>query len=195
GIRRLHMVDLDGAKAQHIINHRTLERVAQNTNLQIDFGGGLKSDEDVHIAFESGAHQITGGTIAVKNKAMMLKWIQRYGGARIILGADVRNEKIAISGWQEESHIHLFDFLEDYLQEGIQYVICTDVAKDGMLQGPATALYQSIRNRFPLLQLIASGGIAQLEDFHQLKAIGCYGAITGKAIYEGKVELDALAKL
>ncbi|MEM9819852.1 MAG: 1-(5-phosphoribosyl)-5-[(5-phosphoribosylamino)methylideneamino]imidazole-4-carboxamide isomerase [Bacteroidota bacterium] len=192
GIRRLHIVDLDGAKAKHIINYPVLERIATHTNLLIDFGGGLKSDEDVRIAFAAGAHQITGGTVAVKNKALMLQWIEQYGGEKIILGADVSHERIAISGWQEQSDIQLFDFLADYVQDGIQYVICTDIAKDGMLNGPAVALYQKIIQRFPQLQLIASGGIAQVEDLRELKKIGCFGAITGKALYEGKISLDAL---
>ncbi len=192
GIQRLHIVDLDGAKAQHIINHRTLENIANHTSLTIDFGGGLKSDEDVRIAFECGASQITGGTIAVKNKDLMLKWVQQYGSDKVILGADVKDGKIAVSGWQEQSQIDLFDFLEDYLEEGIRHVICTDIAKDGMLQGPSLALYQQIIQRFPQVKLIASGGIASLDDLRELKAIGCFGAITGKAIYEGKIKLEDL---
>ena len=192
GIKRLHIVDLDGAKAKHIINYPVLERIATNTNLIIDFGGGLKSDEDVKIAFDSGANQITGGTVAVKNKALMLKWIEQYGGEKIILGADVYEEQIAISGWQEQSQLNLFDFLEDYCQHGIQYVICTDIAKDGMLKGPSIELYKKIIQTFPQLKLIASGGIAEINDFVQLKELGCFGAITGKALYEGKISLDAL---
>lgn len=192
GIKRLHIVDLDGAKAKHIINHRVLENIANHTNLVIDFGGGLKSDEDVRIAFDCGAHQITGGTVAVKNKEMMLRWIEQYGGEKIILGADVNQQKIAVSGWQEQSDLDLFDFLADYLTHGIQYVICTDIAKDGMLQGPSVALYQNILTRFPQVKLIASGGIASLSDLQELKTIGCHGAITGKAIYEGKINLEAL---
>ena len=140
GIQRLHLVDLDGAKARHIVNYKVLERIATHTSLQIDFGGGLKSDEDIRIAFESGANQITGGTVAVKNKALMIKWIHQYGGDKIILGADVKDKKIAVSGWQEQSELDIFDFLEDYISHGIQYVICTDISKDGMLQGPSIKL-------------------------------------------------------
>ena len=193
GIRQLHLVDLDGAKARHIVNHKVLERIASQTNLLVDFGGGLKSDEDVHIAFESGANQITGGTIAVKNKTLFVKWIERYGGDKIILGADVSDLKIAVNGWQEKSDIDLFDFLRDYMDQGIQYVICTDIAKDGMLEGAAIQLYQQIIKRFPTLKLIASGGVSSMKDLEELKEINCYGAITGKAIYEGRISLDELS--
>lgn len=190
GIQRLHLVDLDGAKAKRIINYKVLEQIATHTNLHIDFGGGIKSDEDIHIAFESGAHQITGGTVAVKNKSLFLNWLARYGAEKIILGADIRNEQVAISGWQEQTAIDLFDFLADYQQKGIRYVICTDISKDGLLQGSAIKLYQKIRQQFPDLHLIASGGISSHQELKALETLGVYGAIVGKAIYEGKIIMN-----
>lgn len=190
GIRRLHLVDLDGAKASRIVNYKVLERIASKTNLHIDFGGGLKSDEDVKIAFEAGAAQITGGTVAVKKPELFLGWLEKYGAERIILGADVKDGHIAISGWQEQSELELFAFLKDYIQKGIRYVICTDISKDGMLLGSAVALYQSILAEFPRLKLIASGGVTSSTEVQRLRAIGCYGAIIGKAIYEGKIRLE-----
>ena len=193
GLTKLHLVDLDAAKSGHIVNYKVLERIASKTNLDIDFGGGLKSNEDLHIAFESGAKQITGGTIAVKNRALFLEWLNRYGADKIILGADVKNGKIAIHGWQEESALELFDFLKDYVAQGIQYVICTDVSKDGMLEGSATDLYKNILEAFPDLKLIASGGVTTLDELEHLRALGCYGGIVGKAIYEGRVTVNALA--
>lgn len=189
GITRLHLVDLDGAKAKHIVNHKVLEQIATHTHLQIDFGGGLKSHEDVRIAFESGASQITGGTIAVKNREMFLEWLQEYGSEKIILGADVRNAQIAVGGWQEQTNLDLFDFLQFFIEKGIQYVICTDISKDGMMQGPAFKLYQKILTQFPQLKLIASGGVSNQEDIDRLEEMDLYGVIVGKAIYEGKVEL------
>lgn len=192
GVKRLHLVDLDGAKAKHIVNYKVLEQIASKTNLWIDFGGGLKSDEDVRIAFESGANQITGGTIAVKNPTVFEVWLQRYGSEKIILGSDVKDRKIAISGWQEKSDLELFPFLEDYIEKGIKYTICTDVSKDGLLQGSALELYREIRSTFPNLQLIASGGISHIDEVEQLADIGCFGAIIGKAIYEGTIPLQAL---
>jgi phosphoribosylformimino-5-aminoimidazole carboxamide ribotide isomerase len=193
GLRRLHLVDLDGARAGHIVNHRVLERIASGTELRIDFGGGLKSDEDLRIAFESGAAQVTGGTIAVKDPATFLGWLETYGPERIILGSDVRDGQIAVSGWQEASNRELMDFLADYRQHGIRYTICTEVSKDGLLAGPATELYRRIRERFPDLQLIASGGVTTLDDLTALRDLGCYGAIIGKAIYEGRITLAELA--
>lgn len=189
GITRLHLVDLDGAKAKHIVNHKVLEQIATHTQLQIDFGGGLKSHEDVRIAFDSGASQITGGTIAVKNREMFLEWLQEYGSEKIILGADVRNAQIAVGGWQEQTNLDLFDFLQFFIEKGIQYVICTDISKDGMMQGPAFKLYQKILTQFPQLKLIASGGVSNQEDIDRLEEMDLYGVIVGKAIYEGKVEL------
>ncbi|MCH2083882.1 MAG: 1-(5-phosphoribosyl)-5-[(5-phosphoribosylamino)methylideneamino]imidazole-4-carboxamide isomerase [Saprospiraceae bacterium] len=192
GIERLHLVDLDGAKASRIINYPVLEKIATQTNLKIDFGGGLKSDEDVKIAFESGAQQITGGTIAVKNPDTFLNWLKEYGTEKIILGADTKNGHIAVSGWQEESTLELLPFLNDYSAKGIQYVICTEISKDGMLQGSAQSLYQQILTELPYLKLIASGGVSSIEDLQALKKMGCYGAIIGKAIYEGKITLSEL---
>lgn len=195
GIKRLHLVDLDGAKAKRIINHKVLKNIATQTDLIIDFGGGLKSSEDVKIAFDNGASQITGGTIAVKNRALFLEWLEYYGADKIILGADVKNGRVAVSGWQEESELELFQFLEAYVAAGIQYVICTDIAKDGLLKGSSVDLYKSIKMRFPNLKLIASGGVTALAEVQHLTKMGCYGAIIGKAIYEGKIDLAALADL
>ena len=192
GLNRLHLVDLDGAKASRIVNHAVLERLATRTGLHIDFGGGLKSDEDVRIAFESGARQITGGTIAVKNPEMFESWLRQYGSERIILGSDVKDGLVAVSGWQEKSQLELFPFLRDYLQKGIRYTICTDVSKDGLLKGSAVGLYQKIREEFPDLKLIASGGVTSMNELEKLAEIGCYGAIIGKAIYEQKISLQEL---
>ena len=202
GIQYLHMVDLDGAKAKHIVNYKVLEQVASKTNLKIDFGGGLKSDEDLHVAFESGAKQITGGSIAVKNPEIFTKWIQKYGSQRIILGADAMDEKIAISGWQEESNEELIPFIQKYQQKGIEYVICTDIAKDGMLEGPSFDLYEKIlkqsmkdRSQSSGIKLIASGGISTFDELPKLKKLGCEGVIIGKAIYENRISLKQLEKL
>ena len=195
GIRRLHLVDLDGARARHIVNHKVLERIATHTALLIDFGGGLKSGEDVRIAFESGARQVTGGTVAVKDPELFLGWLKQYGPERIILGSDVRDGKVAVSGWQEQSELELFAFLEDYIQKGIQYSICTDISKDGRLEGTALDLYKEIIIRFPELKLIASGGVTTIEEVQSLREAGCYGAIIGKAIYEGHIRLEELEGL
>lgn len=195
GLKRLHLVDLDGAKASRIVNHKVLEAIALQTNLWIDFGGGLKSDEDVKIAFESGAKQITGGTIAVKNPALFFGWLETYGAERIILGADVKDGKIAVAGWQEQSDIELFTFLREYVEKNVETVICTDISKDGLLQGSAIFLYSSILSEFPGIKLVASGGVTTLEEIQQLRAIGCAGAIIGKAIYEGQLRLSDLTKL
>ena len=192
GITHLHLVDLDGARASHIVNYKVLEKIATKTSLSIDFGGGLKSDKDVYIAFESGADQITGGTVAVKNSEIFTKWIEQYGGEKIILGADVKNRKVAIQGWEETSELDLFDFVTDYQKKGIQSIICTDIAKDGMLEGAATDLYKELVGRFPNLKIIASGGVSNIADLEKLAEIGCYGAIVGKAIYEGRVRLEDL---
>lgn len=190
GIRRLHLVDLDGARARHIVNHKVLERIATQTSLWIDFGGGLKSDEDLRIAFENGARQVTGGTVAVKNPQLFLGWLKQYGPERIILGADVKGGMISVSGWQEQSGLELFAFLEDYIQKGVQYSICTDISRDGRLEGAALGLYQDIIARFPELKLIASGGVTSISELERLRAAGCYGAIVGKALYEGKIRLE-----
>jgi len=191
GIEYLHLVDLDGAKSSKIVNYKIVEQIASQTNLQIDFGGGLKSDEDLKIAFESGAKQITGGSIAVKNRAIFEKWIAEYGADRIILGADAKEEKVAISGWLEESDEDLIPFIKQYQSKGIQYVICTDIAKDGMLQGPSFDLYAKILEQCDV-KLIASGGISTFDELPKLAELGCEGTIIGKAIYEGRITLKQL---
>jgi phosphoribosylformimino-5-aminoimidazole carboxamide ribotide isomerase len=195
GLQRLHLVDLDGAKAGHIVNYKVLEKIASKTNLHIDFGGGLKSDRDLKIAFECGARQVTGGTIAVKNKDIFLNWIKNFGPEKIILGADVKDEKIAVSGWTETSDIWLKDFLQDFVNQGIIYCICTDISKDGLLRGPSDALYASVLEDFKDLKLIASGGVSNMQDLESLKEIGCFGAIVGKAIYEGNIKLKDLKRV
>ena len=192
GIQRLHLVDLDGAKAKHIVNWKVLERIASATNLIVDFGGGIKTNKDAEIAFNSGASQITGGSIAVKNPAIFEGWLSKYGSDKIILGADCKNEQIAISGWQETTSLNLMYFLKGYIAKGVQYVICTDIAKDGALQGTSVDLYKKIRTKFPDLKLIASGGVTDMTDVEALTEIGCYGAIIGKAIYEGRISLKEL---
>jgi len=192
GIKRLHLVDLDGAKAKHIVNHKVLETIASKTNLVIDFGGGLKSDEDLRIAFESGATMVTGGSIAVKDREIFLHWIKTYGAEKIILGADAKDKMIAVSGWQEVSELSILDFIESYTSQGIQKVISTDIARDGMLTGPSIDLYKEIMDRFPTLELIASGGIATMKDIYELDEMGVPGVITGKAIYENRISLDEI---
>lgn len=193
GIEFLHVVDLDGAKASHIVNYKVLEQIATKTNLKIDFGGGLKSNEDLKIAFESGANQITGGSIAVKNPNVFESWIDIYGSERIILGADCNNEKIAVSGWQEESELEVIPFIQAYQAKGIQYVICTDISKDGMLEGPSFDLYEKILSKATEgIKLIASGGISTFEELPKLVELGCEGVIIGKAIYENKISLKQL---
>ncbi len=194
GITRLHLVDLDGAKAQHIVNYKVLEIIAGKTNLVVDFGGGLKSDEDLKIAFESGAQMVTGGSIAVKNRETFLSWIENYGAGKIILGADAKDKKIAVSGWQEVSELSILDFIASYTSQGIQKVISTDIARDGMLTGPSIDLYKEIMAQFEGLELIASGGIATMKDIHELDEMGVPGVITGKAIYENKISLKEISK-
>ncbi len=192
GIRRLHLVDLDGAKAHHIVNHKVLERIATNTNLVIDFGGGLKSDQDLETAFNAGAAMVTGGSIAVKSPEVFLAWIDKFGAERIILGADAKNGMIAVSGWQESTELPIIGFIENYVTKGISKVISTDIARDGMLSGPSMELYQQIMDRFPGLELIASGGIASMQDIINLDRIGVPGVITGKAIYENRITLSEI---
>ncbi len=202
GIKNLHLVDLDGAKSGSIVNHKVIENIASQTSLKIDFGGGLKTDKDVDIAFESGASQITGGSIAVNDATKFLGWIKKYGPKKIILGADFNpdpsGDKIAISGWQEESTEDLIPFIYNYVQNGIKYIICTDISKDGMLQGPSFESYQKIIKVMDTLpkekrgKLIASGGISKFSELPKLKRIGCDGVIIGKAIYEGKISLKQL---
>ena len=192
GIKYLHLVDLDGAKSSQIVNYKILEQIATQTSLKIDFGGGLKADSDLKIAFESGANQITGGSIAVKNRELFGKWIAEYGADKIILGADANNEKVAVSGWLEDSNEDLIPFIQDYHSKGIQYVICTDIAKDGMLEGPSFDLYAKILNENNSLKLIASGGISTFDELPRLAELGCEGTIIGKAIYEGRISLKQL---
>jgi phosphoribosylformimino-5-aminoimidazole carboxamide ribotide isomerase len=194
GIRFLHLVDLDGAKSKHIVNYKVLEAIARETSLHIDFGGGIKSNEDVKIAFESGANQLTGGSIAVQEPALFLSWLEQYGSERILLGADANQRMIATHGWLATSGIDVVDFIRSFEQKGIQSVVCTDISKDGMLQGPSLDLYKEIMQETGV-QLIASGGVSNIDDLQQLKELGCAGAIIGKAIYEGRITLNELSKL
>jgi len=191
GIKYLHLVDLDGAKQKHIVNYKVLERICTETSLKVDFGGGLKTDQDLNIAFESGASQVTGGSIAVKQPEIFKQWIANYGTDKIILGADCRNRKIATAGWTETSEIDIVTFIKQYEEDGISRVICTDIAKDGMLQGTSNALYEEIIKETKV-KLIASGGVSSIEDLSLLKALGCEGAIIGKAIYEGNISLKQI---
>ncbi|MFV0467451.1 MAG: 1-(5-phosphoribosyl)-5-[(5-phosphoribosylamino)methylideneamino]imidazole-4-carboxamide isomerase [Dysgonomonas sp.] len=194
GIRRLHLVDLDGAKAQHIINYKVLEQIASKTNLVVDFGGGLKSDEDLRIAFECGAAMITGGSIAVKNPKMFTGWLAKYGSEKIILGADVKGKNIAVSGWTETTDIELIPFLKDYVEKGVSKVICTDVSKDGMLGGASVGLYEEILSSLSGVYLIASGGVSSIADIDALMQAKVPAVIFGKAIYEGKIKLKELER-
>ena len=198
GIQYLHLVDLDGAKSKNIVNHKVLEEIVSKTSLKVDFGGGLKTDKDLQIAFECGAHQITGGSIAVKDPDIFKSWIQKFGSDKIILGADANNEKIAVSGWQEESNKELSPFIQEYQEEGINDVICTDISKDGMLEGPSFGLYRRIleetSSEDKKLKLIASGGISTFSELPELAELGCEGTIIGKAIYEGRIQMKELEK-
>jgi len=194
GLKRLHLVDLDGAKAKHIVNYKVLEQISSNTNLVIDFGGGLKTDEDLQIAFESGAAMVTGGSIAVKEPEVFLNWLEKYGRKKIILGADAKEGKIVVSGWQEETEISVIDFIAEFHDKGILKVISTDISRDGMLSGPAYELYSEIIKTLPDVEIIASGGIASMDDIYRLDEMGVPGVITGKAIYEGKITLEELEK-
>lgn len=194
GLRRLHLVDLDGARLGRVINYKVLERIATKTSLQIDFGGGIRSDKDLQIVFECGAKQVTAGSIAAEKREIFLSWLEKFGAERIILGADVKNERISISGWTSEKEIFLLDFLHSYIETGIKYVICTDISKDGLLQGPAFELYKKVLAETENLKLIASGGVSQLEDIDKLQEAGLYGVIIGKAIYEGKISVSDLGK-
>lgn len=194
GIKRLHLVDLDGAKEKRIINHKVLEKIANSTKLIIDFGGGIQSDVDIQKAFDFGAKMITGGSIAIKNQEMFLGWLEKFGPEKIILGADAKDEMIAISGWQESTKVSVFDFIEEYLKKGIKYTISTDVAKDGLLQGPSFDLYEKMQAKFSDLHIIASGGVSEMKDLEKLKDQGVFGVIVGKAIYEGKISLKELEK-
>ncbi|WP_373835877.1 1-(5-phosphoribosyl)-5-[(5-phosphoribosylamino)methylideneamino]imidazole-4-carboxamide isomerase [Bacteroides heparinolyticus] len=192
GIRRLHVVDLDGAASHHVVNYRTLEQIAVNTSLIIDFGGGIKSDEDLRIAFENGATMVTGGSVAVKNPELFCGWLQAYGPEKIILGADVKGRKIAVNGWKDESACELFPFLKEYVEKGVRKVICTDISCDGMLQGPSTTLYRKVLEQYPGLFLIASGGVSCADDIRELEVAGVPAVIFGKALYEGRITLKDL---
>ncbi|MBC7948608.1 MAG: 1-(5-phosphoribosyl)-5-[(5-phosphoribosylamino)methylideneamino]imidazole-4-carboxamide isomerase [Chitinophagaceae bacterium] len=192
GLKRLHLVDLDGAKEGTVRNWKVLETIAGKTALVIDFGGGIKTAKDVEIVFESGAYLATVGSMAVENELEFKNWLTRFGADRFLLGADVKNEKIAIHGWQETSELWVYDFIEKYIQEGIAQLFCTDISKDGKLEGPSIDLYKSILEKFPTLNFIASGGISSLHDLEELAKIGCGGAIVGKAIYENRIKLAEL---
>ncbi|WP_299439442.1 1-(5-phosphoribosyl)-5-[(5-phosphoribosylamino)methylideneamino]imidazole-4-carboxamide isomerase [uncultured Aquimarina sp.] len=192
GIQYLHLVDLDGAKSKHIVNHKVLEQIASKTSLKIDFGGGLKTDEDLKIAFDSGANQITGGSIAVKDPDTFRSWLSTFGKDKIILGADAQNEKIAVSGWLEESDKELIPFVTEYQKQGVSYVICTDISKDGMLEGPSFDLYEKMLKEIEGVKLIASGGISTFDELPKLAELGCEGTIIGKAIYENRISLKQL---
>ncbi len=194
GIQFLHLVDLDGAKSQHIVNSKVLYDIATKTNLKIDFGGGIKTNEDVEVAFDCGATQITGGSIAAKNPRLFLEWLDTYGAEKIILGADCLNRKISTQGWQESSEIDVVDFINSFEASGVKYVICTDINKDGMLQGASNDLYTEILQKNKV-NLIASGGIANMQDIEAVKKIGCEAVIIGKAIYEKRISLKELSKL
>jgi len=195
GLQRLHLVDLDGAKAGAVKNWKVLETLAGKTRLVIDFGGGIKKEEDLAIVFNSGAKLATIGSLAVKEPEKFHQWLQQYGGEKFLLGADVKNEKIAVGGWLETTDKWVYDFIEAYIQKGIQQVFCTDVSKDGLLQGPSLELYRNIVSEFPTLHFIASGGVSELDDIYRLEEIGCKGVIIGKAIYEGRVTLQQLTSV
>lgn len=195
GIRRLHVVDLDGAESKHIVNYRTLEQLAGRTSLIIDFGGGIKSDEDLVIAFDNGAQMVTVGSIAVKNPQLFEKWLDRYGHEQIILGADVKDGKIAVNGWKEESDITIENFLDGYTAKGVTKVLCTDISKDGTMEGPNVGLYKGIMENHPDMHLMASGGVSCIDDIHKLDKAGIPAVVFGKAIYEGKISLRDLSDL
>ena len=192
GLTRVHVVDLDGAKAGEVRNWKVLEAIASKTELSIDFGGGIKTEKDVSIVLESGAKWATIGSIAVKDEELFVDWIDKFGATSFILGADVKDEKIAISGWLETTNIWVFDFIKKYMKHGLKQIFCTDVNKDGLLQGPSVKLYKNIITEFPSLHLIASGGVSSIKDLEELSAVGCNAAIVGKAIYENRISLKEL---
>lgn len=194
GLQRLHLVDLDGAKAGVVTNWKVLERLTAKTALVIDFGGGIKKEEDLAVVFNSGASYATIGSLAVKQEAVFVEWIKNYGADKFLLGADVKEEKIAIAGWLETTDVWIYDFIEKYMSHGIQQLFCTDVSKDGKLEGPAVALYQQILEKFPSLHFIASGGVSNMNDLELLREAGCAGAIVGKAIYENRISIKELSK-
>lgn len=192
GLKRLHLVDLDGAKEGRVCNWKILESIAGKTSLIVDFGGGIKTEKDVRIVFDSGASLATVGSMAVKEKETFVQWLTKFGADKFFLGADVKAEKLTVSGWTEQTDIWIYDFIEAYLQKGIKQLFCTDVAKDGALQGPATELYKNIVEKFPDLYFVASGGVSSMDDVYRLLEAGCKGVIIGKAIYEGRVQLSDL---
>ena len=195
GIKRLHLVDLDGAKAGRVINIRVLDNIANKTKLVIDFGGGIKTEEDVTRVYDAGASMATIGSMAVKDQALFFSWVKKFGADKILLGADVKDEKIAISGWLEKTDLSIFDFIKQNTNAGVKTLFCTDISKDGMLQGPSTELYKKILETYPKLNLIASGGVASMKDVHILDETGCTAVIIGKAIYEGKITIAELKKV
>lgn len=195
GARRLHVVDLDGAKSRHIVNTVTLERITGRTNLVVDFGGGIKSEDDIERAFRSGASMVTVGSVAVTDKALMQRWIDTYGAERIILGADVRDGRISVNGWKEDSQEEIADFLEYYINKGVTKVLCTDITRDGTLEGPSLELYRKILQRFPDLYLIASGGVSGVGDIRELDSAGVPAVVFGKAFYEGRISKEELRNL
>lgn len=195
GIKKLHLVDLDGAKAKSVVNYKVLGSICSRTTLEVDFGGGVQSHEDLQKVFDHGAIQVTGGSIAVKKPEVFEEWLALWGQERIILGADTKGGKIAISGWEEKSEIDLFDFIDFWIQKGVKYIISTDVNKDGMLQGPSFEMYKEIQATFPEINLIASGGVGKYSDLEELREIGVYGTILGKAIYENKISMKQLGGL
>jgi phosphoribosylformimino-5-aminoimidazole carboxamide ribotide isomerase len=194
GLTRLHLVDLDGAKAKKVINWKVLEKIASKTSLHIDFGGGVQSEADIKIVFECGAKQVTGGSVAVKQPELFEHWLSVFGGEKIILGADAKNEKVAVSGWEEGTELWVYDFVEAYVEKGVRYTISTDVAKDGLLQGPSFDLYKNLQEKCPDLKIIASGGVSGIEDVENLSDMNIYGVIIGKAIYEGRIKLSDLSR-
>lgn len=194
GLQRLHLVDLDGAKEGKVKNWKVLETLTAKTSLAIDFGGGIKTEKDVQIVFECGSQYATVGSIAVKEKETFIGWLKKFGAGKFLLGADVRDEKLTISGWTEGTEIWIYDFIQDYIENGVQQLFCTDVAKDGALEGPSIELYKNIIRKFPKLHFIASGGVRHLDDVYELKDMGCSGVIIGKALYEARISIEDLKK-
>lgn len=192
GLKRLHLVDLDGARQGKIKNLKVLENIASNTNLVIDFGGGIKTDEDIHAVFDAGAAMANIGSVAVQQQDLFYAWLELYGSSKIILGADVMNEMVAVNGWQEQTALSVFDFIHDSFKQGIRSICCTDISKDGLLQGPSVELYKKLLNKNPELKLIASGGVSSIADIDDIQNIGCAGVIIGKAIYENRIKLSDL---
>jgi phosphoribosylformimino-5-aminoimidazole carboxamide ribotide isomerase len=194
GITRLHMVDLDGAKQGKVVNFKVLEKVAANTKLIIDFGGGIKTEEDIRIVMDSGASMISTGSAVIKNNGLLKEWLKIFGAEKIIVAADTRNEKIAVSGWLEETSLSIYDCIKSLLEDGVKQIMCTDISKDGSLAGPAKELYKRILEQFPNMYLIASGGISCLKDINEVNEIGCKEVIVGKALYEGRIKLNELTR-